>query len=112
MDIIEVMEIKISNFVKDWIKNKPRERADGPRVIVKTVHVVPFSNIITINKGTTTEAARTYKSFPDPHFQKMLKEHKAYFVEAFKQDNKEPRIYKMGFNIDDTFMSNRMAYGN
>ena len=88
MDITEAMEIKISNFVIDWIKNKPHVRSDGPRIIVKTVHVVPFSNIITLNKGTAAEFARTYKSFPDPHFQKMLKQHKDYYVEAFKQEHR------------------------
>ena len=89
MDIIEAMEIKIANFVIDYIKNKPHHRSDGPKIVVKTVHVVPFSSIITLNKGTAAEFARTYKSFPDPHFQKMLKQHKDYYVEAFKQEQKK-----------------------
>lgn len=89
MDIIEAYEVKIYNFVKEWIEVKQKNKEPGQHFIVKSVHVVPFSNIITINKATQTEVARTYKSFNDPHFQKMLKTHKDYYTEAFKQEQKE-----------------------
>lgn len=91
MDIIEVHERKIFDFVKEWIEVRQRNNEPGQFYKVKTVQVVPFSNIITINKGTQNEVARTYKSFPDPHFQKMLKEHKAYYTEAFKQEQMQIR---------------------
>lgn len=95
MDIIEAMEIKIFNFVKEWIEVRQRNNEPGQFYKVKTVHTVPFSNIITINKGTQSEVARTYKSFPDTHFQKMLKTHKDYYVEAFKQEHRTV-YYKNG----------------
>lgn len=94
MDIIEAYEIKIFNFVKEWIEVRQRNNEPGQFYKVKTVQVVPFSNIITINKGTQSEVARTYKSFPDPHFQKMLKTHKDYYTEAFKQEHKATPLFK------------------
>ncbi len=107
MDIIEAMEIKIFNFVKDWIETKERRDGSGGRLTVKTVNLVPFSNIIVINKATRFEAHRTYKSLPDPYFQKMLKTHKDYYTEAFKQE--QMQIRKNGYTIDGSFLYQHMS---
>lgn len=102
MCVIQSIEQKLTDLIRPLIEQGSKE-GGGVKFTAHDFVFVPLSGLIIINRCKHNERLRSYGSFQDKEIQKLLKTHKEYWMEKFKQDSKTPSIYEFHSAINERF---------
>lgn len=99
---ITSIEQKLTDLIRPLVEQGSK-KGGGVKFTAQDFVFVPLSGLIIINRYKHNEKLRSYSYFKDKEIQKLLKTHKDYWMEKFRQDSKTPSIYKFHSGINEKF---------